>query len=218
MSLLNHAHHNMVVQQVRPSEVLDNAVLSVMTEVSRADFVDEHLAMMAYADTMLPLSHGQTMLSPILEGRFLQALHLTPETKVLEIGTGSGYFTALLAKLARHVISVEFYSDLSERAAQRLSHAGIGNVTLTVGDASQGWSLVERVDIIVVTAACADILDDYLQSLKVGGKLLIVTGKAPAMPVQLITRTSEREWQTIVLFETVIPYLINAEPSQPFEF
>jgi protein-L-isoaspartate(D-aspartate) O-methyltransferase len=208
----------MVVQQVRPSDVLDDAVLRVMMEVSRADFVDDHLAMMAYADTMLPLAHGQTMLSPILEGRFLQALNLSPETNVLEIGTGSGYFTALLAKLARHVISVELYADLSERAAQRLTNANINNVTLTVGDASKGWSLVERVDTIVLTAACADTPDEYLQSLKVGGKLLIVTGKAPAMPVQLITRMSEREWQSTVLFETVIPYLINAEPSQKFEF
>lgn len=218
MSLLNHAHNNMVVQQVRPSDVLDDAVLRVMMEVSRADFVDDHLAMMAYADTMLPLTHGQTMLSPILEGRFLQALNLSPETNVLEIGTGSGYFTALLAKLARHVISVELYADLSERAAQRLTNANINNVTLTVGDASKGWSLVERVDTIVLTAACADTPDEYLQSLKVGGKLLIVTGKAPAMPIQLITRMSEREWQSTVLFETVIPYLINAEPSQKFEF
>jgi protein-L-isoaspartate(D-aspartate) O-methyltransferase len=208
----------MVVQQVRPSDVLDDAVLRVMMEVSRADFVDDHLAMMAYADTMLPLAHGQTMLSPILEGRFLQALNLSPETNVLEIGTGSGYFTALLAKLARHVISVELYADLSERAAQRLTNANINNVTLTVGDASKGWSLVERVDTIVLTGACADTPDEYLQSLKVGGKLLIVTGEAPAMLVQLITRMSEREWQSTVLFETVIPYLINAEPSQKFEF
>ncbi len=218
MSLLNHAHTNMVIQQVRPSAVLDDDVLEMMSSVARADFVDDSLAMMAYADTMLPLAHEQTMLSPTLEGRFLQALDLSPEKTVLEIGTGSGYFTALLAKLSRHVISVEYYSDLSESAANRLSKAGINNVTLTVGDASEGWSLVERVDTIVLTAACAEIPDDYLQSLKVGGNLLIVTGTAPAMSVQLITRMNEREWQSNFLFETVIPYLINAEPSQQFEF
>ncbi|WP_330110365.1 protein-L-isoaspartate O-methyltransferase [Methylophaga thalassica] len=218
MSLLNHAHTNMVIQQVRPSDVLNDTVLAVMTDIARADFVDEDSVSMAYADTMLAIAHGQTMLTPIQEGRFLQALDLTPETNVLEIGTGSGYFTALLAKLSNHVISVEYYADLSELAAKRLAEADIRNVTLTVGDASQGWPLVERIDTIVITAACAQVPDDYLQSLKVGGKLLIVTGAAPAMSVQLITRVSEREWQPQFLFETVIPYMIHGEPSQQFEF
>ncbi|SFJ76400.1 protein-L-isoaspartate O-methyltransferase family protein [Methylophaga sulfidovorans] len=218
MSSLNHAHTNMVIQQVRPSEVLNDTVLAVMSDVVRADFVDEDSVGMAYADTMLTIAHEQCMLTPILEGRFLQALDLAPETNVLEIGTGSGYFTALLAKLSKHVISVEYYADLSELAAERLAKADIRNVTLTVGDASQGWPLVERVDTIVITAACAQIPDDYLQSLKVGGKLLIVTGTAPAMSVQLITRMNEREWQPKFLFETVIPYMINGEPIQQFEF
>lgn len=218
MSSLNHAHTNMVIQQVRPSEVLNDTVLAVMSDVARADFVDEDSVGMAYADTMLTIAYEQCMLTPILEGRFLQALDLTPETNVLEIGTGSGYFTALLAKLSKHVISVEYYADLSELAAERLAKADIRNVTLTVGDASQGWPLVERVDTIVITAACAQIPDDYLQSLKVGGKLLIVTGTAPAMSVQLITRMNEREWQPKFLFETVIPYMINGEPIQQFEF
>jgi protein-L-isoaspartate(D-aspartate) O-methyltransferase len=208
----------MVIQQVRPSDVLNDTVLAVMTDIARADFVDEDLVSMAYADTMLAIAHGQTMLTPILEGRFLQALDLTPETNVLEIGTGSGYFTALLAKLSNHIISVEYYADLSELAAKRLAEADIRNVTLTVGDASQGWPLVERIDTIVITAACAQVPDDYLQSLKVGGKLLIVTGTAPAMSVQLITRVSETEWQPQFLFETVIPYMIHGEPTQQFEF
>jgi protein-L-isoaspartate(D-aspartate) O-methyltransferase len=208
----------MVIQQVRPSDVLNDTVLAVMTDIARADFVDEDLVSMAYADTMLAIAHGQTMLTPILEGRFLQALDLTPETNVLEIGTGSGYFTALLAKLSNHIISVEYYADLSELAAKRLAEADIRNVTLTVGDASQGWPLVERIDTIVITAACAQVPDDYLQSLKVGGKLLIVTGTAPAMSVQLITRVSEAEWQPQFLFETVIPYMIHGEPTQQFEF
>jgi protein-L-isoaspartate(D-aspartate) O-methyltransferase len=208
----------MVIQQVRPSDVLNDTVLAVMTDIARADFVDEDLVSMAYADTMLAIAHGQTMLTPILEGRFLQALDLTPETNVLEIGTGSGYFTALLAKLSNHIISVEYHADLSELAAKRLAKADIRNVTLTVGDASQGWPLVERIDTIVITAACAQVPDDYLQSLKVGGKLLIVTGTAPAMSVQLITRVSETEWQPQFLFETVIPYMIHGEPTQQFEF
>jgi protein-L-isoaspartate(D-aspartate) O-methyltransferase len=208
----------MVIQQVRPSDVLNDTVLAVMTDIARADFVDEDLVSMAYADTMLAIAHGQTMLTPILEGRFLQALDLTPETNVLEIGTGSGYFTALLAKLSNHIISVEYYADLSELAAKRLAEADIRNVTLTVGDASQGWPLVERIDTIVITAACAQVPDDYLQSLKVGGRLLIVTGTAPAMSVQLITRVSETEWQPQFLFETVIPYMIHGEPTQQFEF
>lgn len=218
MAKLDNAHSNMVVQQVRPSDVLDARVLTAMTEIPREKFVDAELVELAYADTRLPIGCGQTMLTPTLEGRFLQALKLQANETVLEIGTGSGYFTALLAQLAQHVLSVEFFAELSDKAGQRLQQLGIDNVSLEVGDAAKSWPLSERIDAIVITAAFVTLPEEYLHSLKVGGRLLVVTGKAPAMSVQLIRRVSEWDWQPEFLFETVIPPMINAEPKVEFEF
>lgn len=215
---LNNAHSNMVTQQVRPGEVLDARVLATMTNIPRERFVDSDMARLAYADTQLPIGCGQLMLSPIQEGRFLQALNLQSNETVMELGTGSGYFTALLAQLAGQVISVEYFSALSEAAGQRLAQLGIDNVSLQVGDASKSWSLPDRIDAIVITAAYVTVPDHYLHQLKVGGRLLVVTGEAPAMSVQLIRRVSEWDWQAETLFETVIPAVINAEPKVEFEF
>ena len=218
MTQLDKAHSNMVIQQVRPGDVLDTRVLDVMSSIPRQDFVDAELVQLAYADTRLPIGYGQTMLSPILEGRFLQALNLQAHDVVLEIGTGSGFFTAMLASLAAEVISVEYFQELSDAARERLDKLNINNVRLEVGNASKEWSLPDRVDAIVITAAFVTLPDSYLHSLKVGGRLLVVIGKAPAMSVQLIQRVGVWEWQTNSLFETVIPAMIDAEPKAEFEF
>lgn len=218
MFKLNNAHSNMVAQQVRPGEVLDAKVLAAMTAIPREYFVDTEMARLAYADTQLAIGCGQVMLSPIQEGRFLQALNLQSDETVMELGTGSGYFTALLAQLAGQVISVEFFAELSALASQRLDQQGIDNVSLQVGDASKSWALADRIDAIVMTAAYQSVPDHYFHQLKVGGRLLAVTGKAPAMSVQLTYRVSEWDWHTESLFETVIPAVINAEPKAEFEF
>lgn len=218
MVKFNNAHSNMVAQQVRPGDVLDARVLAAMIAIPREGFVDTDMASLAYADTQLPIGCGQTMLSPIQEGRFLQALNLQSHETVMELGTGSGYFTALLAQLAGRVVSVEFFAELSELASQRLDQQGIENVSLQVGDASKSWSLPDRIDAIVMTAAYVSVPEHYLHQLKIGGRLLAVTGKAPAMSVQLIQRVSEWDWQTESLFETVIPAVINAEPKTEFKF
>jgi len=215
---LNNAHTNMVAQQVRPGDVLDSRVLAAMTAIPREHFVDTDMTRLAYADTQLPIGFGQVMLSPIQEGRFLQALNLQSDETVMELGTGSGYFTALLSQLAGQVISVDYFAELSEQAAQRLAQQGIDNVSLQVGDASKKWSLPDRIDAIVITAAYVSVPDYYYHQLKVGGRLLVVTGKSPAMSVQLMRRVSEWDWQTETLFETVIPAVINAEPKAEFKF
>lgn len=218
MTELEQAHSNMIHQQVRPSDVLDERVLTAMSSVPRSLFVDPELASLAYADTALPIGEGQTMLSPVLEGRLLQALQIQHDETVLEIGTGSGYFTALLAKLAKQVISVDYFASLSEQAQARLTALAIDNVSLHVGNAAKSWPLTDRIDAIVITAAFVSVPEEYLHSLKVGGRLLAVVGKAPAMTVQLIERVGEWNWRTSALFETVIPPVIHAEPKALFEF
>ncbi|PHS26647.1 MAG: protein-L-isoaspartate O-methyltransferase [Methylophaga sp.] len=206
----------MIEQQVRPSDVLELRVLSALAAIMREDFVAEDLVPLAYADTELPIGYGQTMLSPVVEGRFLQALDIQQEEHVLEIGTGSGYFTALLAQLAKQVSSIELIAELSEQAQQKLRE--IENIALYIGDASQGWALPDRVDVIVITAAFVTVPERYKHALQVGGRMLVVVGVSPAMEVQIIKRTAERQWQTETVFETVIPAMINAEPKPEFEF
>jgi protein-L-isoaspartate(D-aspartate) O-methyltransferase len=215
---LDIAHFNMLEQQVRPSDVLDPRVLMALKDVLRSQFVDDDLAGLAYADTELPIGYGQMMLSPVQQGRLLQVLNVQPDENVLEIGTGTGYFTALLARLAKHIISIEIVPELSALAKHNLATAGIDNVTLYTGDASQGWPLADRIDVIVTTAAFVTIPDDYLQRLQVGGRMLAIVGKGHNMKVQLIRRTTERDWETDNIFETVISAMINAEPKPEFEF
>ncbi|MFT7414644.1 MAG: protein-L-isoaspartate(D-aspartate) O-methyltransferase [Methylophagaceae bacterium] len=215
---LDIAHFNMLEQQVRPSDVLDPRVLMALKDVVRTQFVDQDLSGIAYADTELPIGYGQMMLSPVLQGRLLQALNVQTDETVLEIGTGTGYFTALLAQLAKHVMSVEIVPELSALAQQNLATSAIDNVTLYVGDASKGWLLANRIDVIVTTAAFVTVPDDYLQSLQVGGRMLAIVGNGQNMEVQLIRRITERQWHTDTVFETVISAMINAEPKPEFEF
>lgn len=206
----------MLEQQVRPSDVLDSRVLGALKTVVRAEFVADELQGLAYADTDLPIGFGQVMLSPVVVGRLLQALNVQMDESVLEIGTGTGYFTALLSQLADHVTSVEIIPELSAIAVDNLS--AVDNVTLRVGDASKSWALAERVDVIISTAAFVTVPDDYLQNVAVGGRMLAVIGEGNAMTVQITYRVKEREWQTVTVFETVIPAMINAEPHEQFEF
>jgi protein-L-isoaspartate(D-aspartate) O-methyltransferase len=208
----------MVKQQLRPNEVMDVRILDAITALPRSDFLDAEFADLACSDTPLSIGYGQCMLSPLLEGKLLQALSLTAEESVLEIGTGTGHFTALLSELCRQVISVEYFAELSEEAARHLATHNIENVSLHVGDASKGWTLPDRIDVIVMTAAVTQVPETYLHALKVGGRLIAIIGEAPAMSVTRITRISEWEWQTVSLFETFVPPMIHAEPKPQFAF
>lgn len=215
---VDNAHFNMLEQQVRPSDVLNPRVLEALKNVAREHFVDNELSGLAYADTSLPIGFEQVTFPPVLQGRLLQAIDVQPEEYVLEIGTGTGYFTALLAQLGQHITSVEINSDLSETAQKNLASAGISNVTCCVGDGSQGWPLADRIDVIIATAAFVTVPDEYLQSLAIGGRMLAVVGKGLDMSVQIIQRLTEREWQTDTVFETSIPAMINTEGKPEFEF
>lgn len=212
------AHSNMVWQQVRPNEVSNPDVLEALQQIDRAQFVSDDYKSLAYSDTRLPIGCGQFMWTPLEEGRILQAMQLKPANTVLEVGTGSGFFTALIAKLSSNVISIEYFAELSGLAGSRLEAAGVQNVVLHCGDASHGWKLADRIDVIVLTASCLEVPEDYLHALKVGGHLVAITGQAPAMQVQRITRSDEWQWQTENLFETVVAPMVHAETKPEFTF
>jgi len=213
---LDQARLNMIEQQIRPWEVLDQRVLDLLNTVPREDFVPEAYRMLAFADTSIPLGDGQVMMPPRVEARILQALNLLEDETVLEIGTGSGYVTALLASLAKQVISVDINPDMTRRASEKLAAHGITNVTLETGDGAHGWNTHAPYDVIVITGSLPILPATFKQALKVGGRLLAIVGDAPAMEVRLITRVGEMEWTEEDLFETDLPALINAPQPERF--
>jgi protein-L-isoaspartate(D-aspartate) O-methyltransferase len=217
------ARFNMIEQQIRTWEVLDPKILQLLNDIPRENFVPAEYRGLAFADIEIPLGHGQTMLSPKLEGRFLQALNVQKMHSVLHIGTGSGYFAALLANLAKQVISVEINAELSAYAAEKLVQNNIQNVTLEVADAINGRPSINAVnkqfyDVIVYTGSSPIEPVGVRQQLNIGGAMLIVLGVAPVMQATLIHRVSETGFRQDVLFETCIPELINAPQAQQFEF
>jgi protein-L-isoaspartate(D-aspartate) O-methyltransferase len=212
---IEQARFNMVEQQIRTWEVLDQRVLDVMAEVPREDFVPAAYRNLAFADTCIPLDHGQTMMLPRVEARMLQALRVTPADRILEVGTGSGFVTALLARLGGQVISIEIHEALSNSARQKLDAHAIENVELHTGDGSRGWEQSAPYDVIAVTGSLPVPEERFRSSLAVGGRLFIVVGQEPAMEALLINRNSETQWSTDCLFETVLAPLAGvAEPER----
>lgn len=208
----------MVEQQIRTWEVLDPVVLDALMRVHREDFVPAAHRALAFADMEIPLGHGEMMLSPKTEARLAQALALKNTDSVLEIGTGSGYMTALLASLGRHVYSVDIVSDFTRSAASLLAAAGIRNITLDSGDAARGWDKHGPYDAIVLTGSVPVLPENFQQSLNPGGRLIAVVGQAPVMHAQLVTRGQGGSCRTETLFETCIPPLQNALQPQRFVF
>jgi protein-L-isoaspartate(D-aspartate) O-methyltransferase len=215
---IEHARFNMVEQQIRPWDVLDPSVLDLLMRMRREDFVPAEHRALAFADLEIPLGHGETMLSPKLEARMLQELAVGAGDSVLEVGTGSGYMTALLASLGRHVYSVDIVSEFTRAAAPKLAAAGISNITLETGDAARGWDKHGPYDVIVLTGSVPVLPESFQLSLKPGGRLLAVVGTAPAMQAQLITCAGNNAFRSVTLFETCIPPLKNAPRLQRFVF
>ncbi len=215
---LEQARYNMIEQQIRPWEVLDATVLDLLKQVPREGFVPEQYAGLAFADIEIPLGHGQSMLSPKLEARMVQSLALRKTDKVLEVGTGSGYMTALLATLAGEVVSVELVEPLAAAARARLHQHGISNVTVQVGDAAQGWAAGAPYDVIVLTGSVPVLADAFRAQLKPGGRLLAIVGEAPVMEATLVTCVDTDAFRSEVLFEICAPALINAPVPARFTF
>jgi protein-L-isoaspartate(D-aspartate) O-methyltransferase len=207
------ARRQMIEQQVRAWEVLDLAVLSVMERVPREEFAPEPYRELAFADLCIPLGHGQSMLAPGLEGRILQALEVQPDDRVLEVGTGSGYFAACLGGLARSVRSLEIFADLAEAARDNLARTGAHKVTVEVMDAMT-FEAEGGYDVIALTGSLPVYDPRFERALAAGGRLFVVTGQGSAMAAQRITRTGNAEWLRESLFETAIDALVHA-PKQP---
>ena len=215
------ARFNMVEQQVRPWDVLDQRVLAVINEIPRENFAPEEYKNLAYVDTRIPLGNFEeqpcTMANPIIDGRILQELLIQEDDLILEIGTGSGYLTACLAKLGRHVDTVDINEDMTAMAEKNLHALNIDNVNLATGDASKTWEQKRNYDVIAITAAMKSIPESYKKLLKPGGRLFVVTGEAPAMTAYRVTRTDTNKWTTEELFETSIEPMIQTN-KQKFSF
>lgn len=212
------ARFNMVEQQIRPWEVLDSRVLSLLESIHREDFVPVRYRKLAFADIAIPLECGQVMMRPKIEARMLQALELDADETVLEIGTGSGFITACLARLAKRVVSVEIFQELHEEAARKLTDKDIDNVELFVGDVMHGWQPEQAHDVVVVTGSVPQVPEQFLGWVNPGGRLFVITGDSPAMEAQLMRRLDATEWSEESLFETDLPRLVNAEQGPQFEF
>jgi protein-L-isoaspartate(D-aspartate) O-methyltransferase len=215
---LEQARANMVEQQIRPWEVLDQEVLDLLVLVPREQFVPAQHRNLAFADLQLPLAEGERMWEPKLEARVLQELGVGKTDRVLEIGTGSGYFTALLAHRAAQVCSVELRPALAELGRQNLERHGSDNVVLEQGDAARGWARHAPYDVIVFTGSTPVLPSAALAQLAVGGRLFAVVGEAPAMSARLVRCTAPQAFQTTDLFETVIAPLANCEQPSRFRF
>jgi len=210
---------NMIEQQIRPWDVLDQRVLDILASTPREDFVPErYRSSLAFSDLSLPLDHGQVMLPPKVEGRMLQSLNLQPTDSVLEIGTGSGYTTACLARLGGEVLSVDLFQDFFKDAGVKLEKLGIRNVRFAKRDAAAGWSSGERYDVIAVTGSLPVLHRGFHESLNPGGRLFVIVGKPPIMEALLITRVGPEQWAQESLFETSIPPLLHAPEPPAFDF
>ena len=208
----------MIDTQIRTWDVLDPRVLNAVAQVKREDFVAAPYRHLAFADFTMPLAHGETMWSPKMEARVVQELDLREQDRVLEIGTGSGYLTALMAQLAGMVHSVEDRADLSRTAGNHLRIQGIQNACLYIGDGSEGWADNAPYDAICITGSLPVLPDIFKQQLTVGGRLVAILGTGPAMGVRRILHSRPGVFESSELFETEIPPLRHQPLPAHFVF
>ncbi|ARN20545.1 protein-L-isoaspartate O-methyltransferase family protein [Piscinibacter gummiphilus] len=215
---IEQARFNMIEQQIRPWDVLDQGVLSLLAVVKREDFVPAEHRAKAFFDTEIPLGHGQFMLAPRVEARFLQELDVRKHERVLEVGTGSGYMAALLAHKAREVVSVELQPELAKAAIANLRRASITNAVVLEGDASKGLPTQGPFDVIVLSGSVASVPKALLAELKVGGRLIAIVGQEPVMRATIVTRVGEQEFRNVEVFDTVAPRLSGFDEPSRFTF
>lgn len=212
------ARFNMVEQQVRPWEVLDQDVLESMMTVKREEFVPAQFRSLSFSEAEIPIGCAQIMLSPVIEGKILQAVQVKKTDSVLEIGAGSGYFAALLASHADWVRTIEIEPELATLAGGNLKKAGVENVIVEEGDGAEGWAARGPYDVIVVSAGMPMLPQAFKDQLNVGGRLLAFIGEAPMMVARLVTCLGDGKFETVDLFENVVPPLKNAKRVESFRF
>ena len=215
---IEQARFNMIEQQIRPWNVLDQDVLDLLLVVKREQFVPAVHQNLAFVDTEIPLGGDAAMLNPKVEARILQEVAPKKHENVLEIGTGTGYMAALLAHKAQHVTSVELSPELAAQARKNLADAGISNVTVVEGDGSQGWSEGAPWDVIVISGALEVLPEAFLKQLKVGGRLCAIVGQPPVMSAEIVTRVNETAYDTVKVFETSARFLKAAVKPSNFKF
>ena len=212
------ARFNMVEQQIRPWEVLDQDVLNLLMTVKREEFVPAAYRELAFTEVEIPNGCGQVMLKPVIEGKVLQALRLGKSDSVLEVGTGSGYFAALLAARTEWVRTIEIEPELVKLASANLARNGVENVVVVQGDGIGGWAERAPYDVIVVSGGLPFVPQALLEQLKVGGRLFAFVGEAPVMKARLVTCEAEGRFRTEDIFETVVPMLKDAPQRDGFSF
>lgn len=212
------ARFNMVEQQIRPWNVFDPNVLDLLHKVRREDFVPQVYRSLAFVDMEIPLGEGELMWAPKIEARALQALRLQGRDRVLEVGSGSGYFTALLAHQADVVVSVELRADLKEEAERKFRAHGLSNIQCRQGDAARDWAKDGNFDAIVLTGSSPLLPEAYLKRLNVGGRLFAIVGEGDAMAATLVTCLAPETFRADRLFETRVPALKNALEPERFSF
>ena len=212
------ARFNMIEQQIRPWNVLDDQVLHLLSVVKREDFVPLAHKALAFVDMEIPLGHGQRMLAPRLEARLLQDAAVQKHEKVLEIGAGSGYLTALLAHQAQRVIALEIEPELAAMARANLQKAGVHNAEVGQFDGAVGAAAEGPFDVIMLGGCVAEVPQNLLSQLKIGGRLVAIVGQDPVMRATIITRGTETEFSTRQPWDSAAPTLVNFPVPSPFRF
>ena len=212
------ARFNMIEQQIRTWEVLDTGVLDLLSRVKREQFVPEEHRELAFADLEIPLGRGESMMQPKVEARIMQELAIRPHETVYEVGTGSGYLTALMAACGKHVTSAEIHEEFTERARARLAAAGIRNVTLVVGDSARAPIAESAFDVIVLTGSTPILPQAFLERLGPAGRLFAVVGDPPVMKAIVVRQPVAGAFQRTEIFETMVKPLVNAVHPSRFRF
>ena len=215
---IKQARKNVIEQQIRPWGGLNVRANQALSDIPRENFVPEEYLSLVFADIEVPLVDGAKMFSPKIEGRILDSLDIQGHETVLEIGTGSGYFTSVLAKLSQSVVTIELDEQLSELAQNKVKELNLNNVTFINDDALAYNFDNEQYDTIVIGCSLPNKNENYFRLLKPGGKLFMVVGAINQMQATLVQRTNENEWQSKSLFETHLDYMKGAEPSVKFAF
>jgi len=215
---IEQARFNMIEQQIRPWDVLDQDVLNLLAIVKRENFVPAIYRDIAFADLEVPLPEGEHMLAPRIEARVLQELAVKKHESVLEIGAGSGYMAALLAHRARHVLTLDIKPELVKLAKHNLAENGVINVQAELGDGARGWPVAAPYDVICVSGGLPVLPQELLEQLKIGGRLAAFVGSAPVMKAQIITRIDDKQFRVADVFETYIEPLANAVQPSRFKF